>query len=134
MKLGRVSCDEIQTLWRLYWAIDLLQQGVQIPENIEEEADFDKRFDINDFEHCQNALNFFLYQIKPNDVSQCAMNLDCLLSAENQLIDLNENCLEMHPRLIQALKDSERLTWLIGNGDQEKERAALDEAMGKSKE
>lgn len=130
MKVARTTEKDINILFDLLNALDAIKSG-HMPEENEDclikqisKYSLEESFDKDVEEYVSYECNYFIRQAlkhllniyESGYLMLAAMNLTAFLNPENEIVDMNDSTLELHPKIKQGLEDTERLDWIIKNG------------------
>nr|DAO76388.1 MAG TPA: hypothetical protein [Bacteriophage sp.] len=143
MKVTKATKQDVDAIFDIISLLDAVQDG-EIP-NENEESDpqesigtcaLFEALDATEEEYVSNKVNHFIRQALKRLISihssaypmLAAMNLSCFLEPSNEIIDPENDTLEFHPKIHQAMLDSERLEWFFKYGTS---KSTKEFALGK---
>nr|DAU87868.1 MAG TPA: hypothetical protein [Caudoviricetes sp.] len=143
MKVSKATNQDVDAIFDIIGLLDIARDGEMPNEN--EESDPKENIgewallaalDATEEEYVSNKVNHFIRQALKRLLSihssaylmRAAMNLSCFLEPSNEIIDPENDVLELHPKIHQAILDSERLEWFFEHGTS---KSAKELALGK---
>ena len=118
MKITKPNKEDLDAVWELVAFLNKIAQGLN---PVYEPADPE---DEDDFEYLSNApadevFEALEYKSSNADLPWIMTVLDILLSPRNGIVDQESSVLDFSPKFKQAVKDTERLDFLIEVGSAE---------------
>lgn len=143
MKVSKATNQDVDAIFDIIGLLDIVRDGEMPNEN--EESDPKENIgewallaalDATEEEYVSNKVNYFIRQALKRLLSihssaylmRAAMNLSCFLEPSNEIIDPENDVLELHPKIHQAILDSGRLEWFFEHGTS---KSAKELALGK---
>lgn len=145
MKVARADAKDLDAGLMLLGLLDTVSGGYY-PSDAEGEDDGPLHFDSEDPAHLAQLWKRLsaCFDAAPGFQGRVIFGAATLMDERNEVIDPQDDCIALHPRLTAALEDSKRLDWLadtantVGNVQLPTEavmanmhslRAAIDAAM-----
>ena len=118
MNIARPNKEDLDSVWELVAFLNKIEQGLN---PISHPADPD---DEDDFEYLSDAPADELFEALEDKSADANLPwimtvLDTLLSSNNDIIDQESSVLDFSPKFKQAVKDTERLDFLMEVGSAE---------------
>lgn len=118
MKITRPNKEDLDAVWELVAFLNKIAQGLN---PIHQPADPE---DEDDFEYLSNApadevFEALEYKSANANLPWIMTVLDTLLSSSNDIVDQESSVLDFSPKFKQAVKDTERLDFLMEVGSAE---------------
>lgn len=133
MKMAKASEADMQMAAELTNALEALASrwGAHMPEKIAKppSEDEDEGFSLDDDEQCRRVCEYLIRLTRSASLCRVVWGMDVLLDPRNKLVDPEADTIERHPEAVDAMKDSERLRWLLEDHDtdtRERCRAVLE--------
>ena len=118
MNITRPNKEDLDAAWDLVAFLSKIEQGlnpIYQPADPEDEDDFEYMSDVVAYE-VYKALK---YKADNADLTWIMTVLDTLLSSNNDIVDQESVVLDFSPKFKQAVKDTERLDFLMEVGSAE---------------
>lgn len=143
MKVSKATNQDVDAIFDIIGLLDIVRDGEMPNENEESDPKENigkwallEALDATEEEYVSNKVNHFIRQALKRLLSihssaypmRAAMNLSCFLEPSNEIIDPENNVLELHPKIHQAILDSERLEWFFEHGTS---KSAKELVLGK---
>ena len=118
MNIARPNKEDLDAVWELVAFLNKIEQGLN---PIHQPADPE---DEDDFEYLSNAFadevfEALEYKSANANLPWIMTVLDTLLSSNNDIVDQESSVLDFSPKFKQAVKDTERLDFLMEVGSAE---------------
>jgi hypothetical protein len=118
MNITRPNKDDLDAAWELVAFLSKIEQGlnpIYQPADPEDEDDFEYMSDAPAYE----VFKALKYKAESADLTWIMTVLDTLLSSDNDIVDQESSVLDFSPKFKQAVKDTERLDFLMEVGSAE---------------
>jgi hypothetical protein len=110
MKMAKASIADLDMAIELSHALESLERYQLFPDALQPDGDELRSFDIDNHEHCKQALNYIFELVHSASLFRVTFGMTVMLDPANKLVDPNADTLEHHPDTIAALKELGRLT------------------------
>ena len=139
MKVSKATNQDVDAIFDIIGLLDIVRDGEMPNENEESDPKENigkwallEALDATEEEYVSNKVNHFIRQALKRLLSihssAYPMRAACFLEPSNEIIDPENNVLELHPKIHQAILDSERLEWFFEHGTS---KSAKELALGK---
>lgn len=118
MNIARPNKEDLDAVWDLVAFLSKIEQGlnpIYQPADPEDEDDFEYMSDAPAYE----VFKALKYKAENADLTWIMTVLDTLLSSNNDIVDQESSVLDFSPKFKQAVKDTERLDFLMEVGSAE---------------
>ena len=118
MNITRPNKEDLDAVWELVAFLNKIEQGlnpIYQPADPEDEDDFQYLSDAP----ADEVFEALEYKSTKAGLSWIMTVLDTLLSPRNGIVDQESSVLDFSPNFKQAIKDTERLDFLMGVGSAE---------------
>ncbi|MEI7296661.1 hypothetical protein WCQ02_31345 [Paraburkholderia tropica] len=109
MKMARASEADIDAALKVSQILSNLDRGYMPASDEDERIEW---FDEDDAEQCQVVLKKILEVCQKGNVFRVAFGMAVVLDPRNELLDPDANTIEVHPKIVAAMKSDERYQWL----------------------
>jgi hypothetical protein len=103
MKVGRASTQDLEIANQIASCLDQLIDGY-VPESMTSGDDFEW-LDVDDAEQCQSVLLKMIEIAKGGSMGRATFGMAVLLDPRNEIMDPNDDCLALHPKLASLLNN-----------------------------
>ena len=111
MKMAKASQSDMDMAIELAQALDALTNrwSPAMPLAIDQGGEGSAEdFDIDDEDQCRRVCEYLLKLANRASLFRVALGMAVLLDPQNQIVDPDADCLEVHPKFDAAMKDAER--------------------------
>ena len=128
MNITRPNKDDLDAAWELVAFLNKIEQGlnpIYQPADPEDEDDFQYLSDAP----ADEVFEALEYKSTKAGLSWIMTVLDTLLSSSNDIVDQESSVLDFSPKFKQAVKDTERLDFLMEVGSERVEGDVMTTGM-----
>lgn len=112
MKMARASDEDMDAAFKVCQILDQLDKRYMPSDDDSEELEF---FDRDDAEQCQKIVGMLLDATSSTSLFRVVFGMAVVLDPRNELLDPDADTIEMHPKIIEASKNSRRWNWMLAN-------------------
>ncbi|MFJ3685553.1 hypothetical protein [Pseudomonas sp. NPDC090208] len=107
MLVAKASEEDLRSVDQVVYTLEAIGYG-RLPDELCVE-EVGEAFDVEDRAQCQRVMRHLLAVTSTGSVGRAATGLHTVFDPRNEVLALDSDVLELHPRLVQALAAAEQL-------------------------